>query len=328
MLLEKQDRVQWVRFNHRWNIVIKICTISQWWFLRTRWRGEFLQRYCSFYYCLLENVYPNSDMLPSWSKNHWRMVKMWNQQSISDLAEVGFKVRAVITDDHSSNVNAFTRLHEILNGDNKTFIKHHAFADFARKTYLFFDVIHLFKNIRSNLPNQKKYVFPLFQFDLFHYAIHVPYGYISWHIFHEVHERDENLQVHLRKAPKITYQMTHPSNNKQSVRLTLAIFQECITAAMKSYFPNRLDAVNFLALFYKVFVINNFKQPFKTSNQLGNAAVEGDHKPEFLLLVADWVETWWKCPSFPLTKQTSHALVTTPRCIANLIDDLLNENYD
>ena len=104
--------------------------------------------------------------------------------------------------------------------------------------------------------------------------------------------KETHLQAHLRKAPKITYQMTHPSNNKQSVRLTLAIFQECITAAMKSYFPNRLDAVNFLALFYKVFVIDNFKQPFKTSNQLGNAAVEGDHKPEFLLLVADWAETW------------------------------------
>ena len=202
-----------------------------------------------------------------------------------------------------------------------------SYADFATKTYLFFDVIYLFKNIRSNLPNQKKYVFPLFEFDLFHYAIHVPYGYISWHIFHEVHERDENLQAHLRKAPKITYQMTHPSNNKQSVRLTLAIFQESIPAAIKSYFPNRLDAVNFLALFYKVFVIKNSKQPFKTSNQLGNAAVEGDHKPELFLLVADWVETWWKCISFPLTKQTSHALVTTSRYIANLIDDLLNENY-
>ena len=143
-----------------------------------------------------------------------------------------------------------------------------------------------------------------------------------------MHERDENLQAYLRKAPKITYQVTHPRNNKQSVPLTLATFQESTTAAIKSYFPNRLDAANFLTLFYKVFVICNSKQRFNTSNQLGNAAIQGDHKPEFLLLVADWVETWSKCPSFTLTKQTSHALVTTLRCIANLTDDLLNENYD
>ena len=54
---------------------------------------------------------------------------------ILGLAEVGFKVRAA-NDDHPSNVNAFTRLHEIFDGDNKTFIKHPAYADFARKTYL------------------------------------------------------------------------------------------------------------------------------------------------------------------------------------------------
>ena len=41
---------------------------------------------------------------------------------ILDLAEVRIKVRAVITDDHPSNINAFTRLHKIFDGDNKTFI--------------------------------------------------------------------------------------------------------------------------------------------------------------------------------------------------------------
>ena len=134
-----------------------------------------------------------------------------------------------------------------------------------------------------------------------------------------MHERDENF---------VTYQVTHPGNNKQSVPLNLAILQENTTATIKSYFPHRLDVANFLTLFNKVFIICNSKQSFNTSNQLGNAAIQGDHKPEFLLLVADWVETWSKCPSFTLTKQTSHALVTTLRCIANLIDDLLNENYD
>ena len=174
----------------------------------------------------------------------------------------------------------------------------------------------------------KKFVFLSFQFDLFRDAIHAPDGYISWRIFHEVHERDENLQAHQRKAPKITYQVTHPSNNKQIVPLTFAIFQENATAAIKSYFPNRLDAANLLTLFYKVFFICNSKQCFNTSNQLGNAVIQGERKPEFILLVADWVETWSERPSFILTKQTSHALVTMLRCVTNLTDDLLNENYD
>ena len=122
-----------------------------------------------------------------------------------------------------------------------------------------------------------------------------------------MHERDENLPAHLRKAPKITYQMTHPGNNKQSVPLALEISQESTTAAIKSYFPNRLDAANSLTIFYNVFVNCNSKQCFNTSNQLGNAEIQGDCNPEFLLLVVDWFETWPKCPSFTLTKQTSHA---------------------
>ena len=81
------------------------------------------------------------------------------------------------------------------------------------------------------------------------WLIHVPDGYISWRIFQKVHERDEDF---------VTYQVTHPGNNKQSVPLNLAIFQETKTATIKRYFPNRLDGVNFLTLFYKVFVICNF----------------------------------------------------------------------
>ena len=50
------------------------------------------------------------------------LLKFEINKCILDLAEVGIKVRAVITDDHPSNINAFTRLHKIFDGDNKTFI--------------------------------------------------------------------------------------------------------------------------------------------------------------------------------------------------------------
>ena len=98
-------------------------------------------------------------------------------------------------------------------------------------------------------------------------------------MFNEVHERGENFLANLRKPPKITYQVTHVS--------TFAIFQESTTAATKSCFPNRLDAANFLTLFYQVFVLCNSKQRLNTSNQLGNAAIQGDHKSEIHLLVAE-----------------------------------------
>ena len=34
------------------------------------------------------------------------------------------------------------------------------------------------------------------------------------------------FQAHLRKALKITYQVTHPGNDKETVPLTLAILQQ------------------------------------------------------------------------------------------------------
>ena len=62
--------------------------------------------------------------------------------------------------------------------------------------------------------NQKKLMFPFFQFDLIRDAIDAPEGLISWHIFHEVYEKDRKPQDHLRKAHKVTYQVTHSGNNK------------------------------------------------------------------------------------------------------------------
>lgn len=77
-----------------------------------------------------------------------------------------------------------------------------------------------------------------------------------------------------------------------------------------------------------MFAICNTKQCFNLSKKLGNAAVQEDHKPEFLLLIAHWVNTWSKCPSLILTKKMSHALMTTLRGVANLINDLQSKIYD
>jgi hypothetical protein len=123
---------------------------------------------------------------------------------IFNLNEVGFKVRAIITDNHPSNVAAFSLLHKMFDGDKKLFIYHPVYNS-SMKTYLFFDIVHLIKNIRKNLLLRKKFVFPSFKFDSFRDKIDVPEGYLSWRMFYELYEKDEQLQSHLRKAPKLTY---------------------------------------------------------------------------------------------------------------------------
>ena len=195
------------------------------------------------------------------------------------------------------------------------------------KTYLLFDIIHLIKNIRNNLLNRKKFVFPEFIFDLFRDNINVPAGFISWDIFYKLYEKDEHLDSNLRKAHKLTYRTIHPGNKKQNVSLAPAIFDKTTSAGIISYFPERDDAASFLSLFHKLFIICNSKQQFNLADQLGNAVVKGDNKPEFMSSLADWVESWANIPSFTFTKQTSHALITTLRATAALINEILKEGY-
>ena len=88
---------------------------------------------------------------------------------------------------------------------------------------------------------------------------------------------------------------------------------------MKSYFPDRLDADN---------LNSNSKNQFNSRDRLGNAALSDDSKPKFLSHFADWVESCSECPYFTLTKQTSHAPITTLRRNSSLIRDLLEGGYN
>ena len=70
---------------------------------------------------------------------------------IYNLQSSGFKVRAVVTDNHSSNVNAFAcLLKKYCNTSSNLFINHPAYQN-TLKTYLFYDMVHIIKNVRNNL---------------------------------------------------------------------------------------------------------------------------------------------------------------------------------
>ena len=70
----------------------------------------------------------------------------------------------------------------------------------------------------------------------------------------------------------------HPGDNKQSVPLALAIFDRSRSAAIESYYPNRLDISSVLKLVNIWWTINNSKQEFNTNFQIGKAADKGDKK--------------------------------------------------
>ena len=97
-------------------------------------------------------------------------------ESIQSLHEMGFHMRAVILDNHSSSVSAFNELSS--KDGSKSYenvILHHSTSD--RRTYLFYDSVHMLKNVRNNLLNSKRFIFPEFYF--FDVIFSLPAGKIS-----------------------------------------------------------------------------------------------------------------------------------------------------
>lgn len=260
-----------------------------------------------------------------WLRNHI-------DESITSLQGIGFQVRAVITDNYSSNVSAFTQLIEEYGFSPEVNAIIHPSSCGNYILYLFFDAVHILKNIRNNLLNYRRFIFPSFTFDGFFDKIYLPAGEISWKLLHDIIDKDAMLQANLKKAYKLTYRALHPGNNKQDMNLALSIFHSTTSAAIESYFPDRKDASSFLALISTWWTIMNSKQQFNSNNRLGNAVIPGDNKPHFLRQLASWLEEWQgiKIPNsekIALSKQTSCAFITTLKCTASLIEELLEEGY-
>ena len=151
--------------------------------------------------------------------------------NIENLGNAGFCVRGLVADNHSSNVNAFTSLKDLFHSESKLFFEHS--ANHGKRTYMFFDTVHLIKNIRNNLLNAKKFVFPEFSYNQGNIQLHCPQGYIDWADLYNIYDKDKELKGNLRKAPKLSYQALHPGNNKQNVSLALAFFHDTTIAAAK-----------------------------------------------------------------------------------------------
>ena len=105
---------------------------------------------------------------------HWISEKLL--QCLQYLREAGFFVRGVVTDNPSANVAALKILLDKYDGDKKYYF---TLPDSLNKTHDFFDFVHLLKNVRNNLLNGKKFVFPEFDFHVSGANISSPPGFIT-----------------------------------------------------------------------------------------------------------------------------------------------------
>ena len=184
------------------------------------------------------------------------------------MHQCGFHVRAIICDNHSTNVSAFNLLlKEYGIKDSPDTILHPSREN--GKIYLFYDSVHLLKNIRNNLLNGRRFNFPAFSFNGFYDDINVPQGNIAWKQLHDVYDKDLQLNAYLRKAPKLSYKSLHPGDNKQSVPLALNIFDRSTAVALTEYFPIATDASEFVKLINIWWTVSNSKSRFNNNYRLG-----------------------------------------------------------
>ena len=150
---------------------------------------------------------------------------------LSVLQENGFNVRGIVCDNHSNNVSAFKK---ILATHGQTSDDMYFTSLNGKKVYLFFDTVHLIKNIRNNLLNRKTFLFPEFHFDGFYDGVTVRGGEVSWNLFHKVYEKDQDLEAKLKASPKLSAKVLHPGNCKQNVSVALAIFDRSTSTRLLS----------------------------------------------------------------------------------------------
>ena len=180
-------------------------------------------------------------------------------------------------------MNAFNILLDKFEGDKTHYI---TLPNPPHKIFLFFDSVHLLKNIRNSLLNKKKFVFPAFTFEISNISVSSKEDYIAWSDSYKVYNKENALNAKLRKAPNLTFKALHPSDNKQNVNV--AIFQETTIAACDSYFPDRAEMSNFRRLISCWWTIANSRKKL-TPHFLNNAVILNDGKIDFYKRLSDWI---------------------------------------
>ena len=178
-----------------------------------------------------------------------KIVSLWLSEQIDEcihtLNKTGFNIVTVISNNHSTNVSVFNILIKKHPHTKKDIsIMNHP-SNINNGIYLFFDSVHLLKNIRNDLFNSKRFIFPQSNFDEFYDSINLDAGEVTWKLLHDVYGKDENLPGNLKKTYKRKYKSLHLGDSKQNVSLALSIFDATTSAAIERMTH---DASGFLKL--------------------------------------------------------------------------------
>eukprot|EP00800_Vazella_pourtalesii_P011575 TRINITY_DN2786_c0_g1_i2.p1 TRINITY_DN2786_c0_g1~~TRINITY_DN2786_c0_g1_i2.p1 ORF type:complete len:266 (-),score=6.41 TRINITY_DN2786_c0_g1_i2:131-928(-) len=213
-------------------------------------------------------------------KNSGEMVYQNINKCISLLTQSQFRVRAIISDNHTTNVKAYKILLTNYRCQGKNYKITNPYLS-HQNIYLLFDTCHLIRNIRNNLLSKKFFDIPAFEFTSVNFNISFPAGFVQWSHLHTIHERDLSLSAHLRAAYKIHSSVFHPGNDEQSVSFVLAVFHETTIASIRLYLPEEEVIAGFFNLIRVWWLCVNSKERFHPQIQ-GNALVRNDCKTEFL----------------------------------------------
>ena len=117
---------------------------------------------------LKENVPYIIKSVPEWSIDG-KWIKEQILDSLKTLKNCGFRVRAIVSDNHSANLLAYKLfIKEFGHLDDNLFTEHD-----CQKIYLLHDAAHLIKNVRNNLLNYKHFIFTAFEYDGFEDQFHL-----------------------------------------------------------------------------------------------------------------------------------------------------------
>ena len=120
-----------------------------------------------------------------------------------NLTSSEFCVQGIASDNNSSNVHAFSSLFAMFNSNSHQYIKHP--ENFDKKTYLFYDTVHIMKNIRNKLLTGKKFFFPEFTYnDGLNIDIYFPAGFVQRNVLYDIYNKDIGLSINLNKPPKLS----------------------------------------------------------------------------------------------------------------------------
>ena len=240
------------------------------------------------------------------------------------LTKDNFNTRAVIPDNHRSNICAYQYLlnHYLFQEKNNCISNP---LDTIKHIYLMFEV-YLIKNMRNNLLASRYFKVPESDLSLPQISHKFPSGEVHWSYLYTIDSLDNVQSAHLRQAPKINYSVLHPGNNTLSVPLALAIFEPTTTTALLHYIPHYTVTPSFLKLFHFMVADSECKGKIP-SYTVGNALVSNDEKISFLRKMNAWLTEWRDSNRLGLTRQTFNALIWANDAIVKLCSDLFESGY-